>query len=160
MRDGTGPQAVTSFLYKITEWPAEKEQKQKEQQKALAEAAKKASQKGPLVTGGIKKSARKTNRVRVDSLEDGHGARQDHLTRGNDSGLGGLCCCLARYFDSDAGVDRNAGHSLKVVLLGNSSSLEMLDERGGTSNEAADLLVNTTTGEYPLDRGFSVKTST
>lgn len=34
-------------------------QKQKEQQKALAEAAKKASQKGPLVTGGIKKSGKK-----------------------------------------------------------------------------------------------------
>lgn len=34
-------------------------QKQKEAQKALAEAAKKASQKGPLVTGGIKKSGKK-----------------------------------------------------------------------------------------------------
>lgn len=34
-------------------------QKQKEQQKALAEAAKKASQRGPLVTGGIKKSGKK-----------------------------------------------------------------------------------------------------
>lgn len=34
-------------------------QKQKEQQKALAEAAKKAGQKGPLVTGGIKKSGKK-----------------------------------------------------------------------------------------------------
>ncbi|XP_031832358.1 translation machinery-associated protein 7 homolog isoform X2 [Nomia melanderi] len=34
-------------------------QKQKEQQKALQEAAKKASQRGPLVTGGIKKSGKK-----------------------------------------------------------------------------------------------------
>ncbi|XP_015519073.1 translation machinery-associated protein 7 homolog [Neodiprion pinetum] len=34
-------------------------QKQKEQQKALAEAAKKAGQKGPLVSGGIKKSGKK-----------------------------------------------------------------------------------------------------
>lgn len=34
-------------------------QKQKEAQKALAEAAKKAGQKGPLVTGGIKKSGKK-----------------------------------------------------------------------------------------------------
>lgn len=34
-------------------------QKQKEQQKALAEAAKKANQRGPLVTGGIKKSGKK-----------------------------------------------------------------------------------------------------
>lgn len=39
-------------------------------------------------------------RVRVDSLENGHGARQDHLTRGDDSRLGGLCYCLALYFDS------------------------------------------------------------
>lgn len=34
-------------------------QKQKEQQKAMAEATKKAGQKGPLVTGGIKKSGKK-----------------------------------------------------------------------------------------------------
>lgn len=34
-------------------------QKQKEQQKALQDAAKKAAQKGPLVTGGIKKSGKK-----------------------------------------------------------------------------------------------------
>lgn len=34
-------------------------QKLKEQQKALAEAAKKAGQKGPLATGGIKKSGKK-----------------------------------------------------------------------------------------------------
>lgn len=34
-------------------------QKQKEQQKALAEAKVKASQKGPLVGGGIKKSGKK-----------------------------------------------------------------------------------------------------
>ncbi|KAF9824686.1 hypothetical protein SFRURICE_000551 [Spodoptera frugiperda] len=34
-------------------------QKLKEQQKALQEAKAKASQKGPLVTGGIKKSGKK-----------------------------------------------------------------------------------------------------
>lgn len=34
-------------------------QKQKETQKALAEAQKKAEKKGPLVTGGIKKSGKK-----------------------------------------------------------------------------------------------------
>lgn len=34
-------------------------QKMKEQQKALNEAKAKASQKGPLVTGGIKKSGKK-----------------------------------------------------------------------------------------------------
>lgn len=34
-------------------------QKLKEQQKALAEAKAKASQKGPLVSGGIKKSGKK-----------------------------------------------------------------------------------------------------
>lgn len=34
-------------------------QKLKEQQKALAEAKAKASQKGPLVGGGIKKSGKK-----------------------------------------------------------------------------------------------------
>ncbi|XP_044739335.1 translation machinery-associated protein 7 homolog [Chrysoperla carnea] len=34
-------------------------QKQKETQKALNEAKAKASQKGPLVTGGIKKSGKK-----------------------------------------------------------------------------------------------------
>lgn len=34
-------------------------QKQKEQQKALKEAAAKAAGKGPLVTGGIKKSGKK-----------------------------------------------------------------------------------------------------
>lgn len=34
-------------------------QKQKDAQKALAEATKKAGQKGPLVTGGIKKSGKK-----------------------------------------------------------------------------------------------------
>lgn len=33
--------------------------KLKEQQKALQEAAKKAAQKGPLVSGGIKKSGKK-----------------------------------------------------------------------------------------------------
>lgn len=34
-------------------------QKMKEQQKALQEAKAKASQKGPLVSGGIKKSGKK-----------------------------------------------------------------------------------------------------
>lgn len=34
-------------------------QKQKEQLKAMQEAAKKAGQKGPLVSGGIKKSGKK-----------------------------------------------------------------------------------------------------
>ncbi|KAL1417175.1 hypothetical protein MTO96_000656 [Rhipicephalus appendiculatus] len=34
-------------------------QKQKEQQKALKEAAAKAAGKGPLATGGIKKSGKK-----------------------------------------------------------------------------------------------------
>ncbi|XP_076257790.1 translation machinery-associated protein 7 homolog [Rhynchophorus ferrugineus] len=34
-------------------------QKQKEQQKALQDAKNKASQKGPLVGGGIKKSGKK-----------------------------------------------------------------------------------------------------
>nr|CAI5837288.1 unnamed protein product [Callosobruchus analis] len=37
----------------------EYKQKQKEQQKALQEAKAKASQKGPLVGGGIKKSGKK-----------------------------------------------------------------------------------------------------
>lgn len=34
-------------------------QKQKEQQKAMQDAKAKASQKGPLVSGGIKKSGKK-----------------------------------------------------------------------------------------------------
>ncbi|KAK6634532.1 hypothetical protein RUM43_011933 [Polyplax serrata] len=34
-------------------------QKQKEQQKALADAKAKAAQKGPLIGGGIKKSGKK-----------------------------------------------------------------------------------------------------